>query len=193
MRPEHAPVDVRLVDDDVAEVRKDVSPAVVVGEDPDMEHVRVGEDDVRPLADLPAALARRVAVVDRRLQSLQTELGQRPGLVLRERLRRVEVQRPRLRFASDRVEDGKVECEGLSRRRTGGDDDVLSAPCCLPGLRLVAIQGCDSGRDERGGDARVEVVRQRLELRVAGWLDAGVRDLLSLEEVGPARRDGRHR
>ena len=193
VRPEHASVDVRLVDDDVAEVCQDVSPAVVVGEDADMEHVRVGEDDVRPLADLPAALARRVAVVDRRLESLQAELGQRPRLVLRERLRRVEVERPRLRLASDRVEDGKVECEGLSRRRPGGDDDVLAAPRGFPDLRLVAIEGGDAGRDERGRDARVEVVRQRLELRVAGWLDARVRDLVALEEVGPARSDGRHR
>ena len=193
VRPEHASVDVRLVDDDIAEVCEDVSPAVVVGEDADVEHVRVGEDDVRPLADLPAALARRVAVVDRRLEPLQAELGQRPRLVLRERLRRVEVERPRLRLAGDRVEDGKVECKGLSRCRAGGDDDVLSAPRRFPGLGLVAVQGGDAGRDERGRDARVEVVRQRLELRVAGWLDARVRDLFALEEVSPARRDGRHR
>ena len=63
----------------------------------------------------------------------------------------------------------------------------------LPGLGLVAVEGGDSGRDECGCDARVEVVRHRLELRVAGWLDARVGDLLPLEEVGPARRDGRHR
>ena len=71
VRAEDAAVHVRLVDDDVAEVREDVAPAVVVRQDADVEHVRVREDEVRPLADLPAALARRVAVVDRGPQALE--------------------------------------------------------------------------------------------------------------------------
>ena len=123
---EHAAVHVRLVDDDVAQVREDVAPAVVVREDADVEHVGVRQDDVRPLADLPAPLARRVAVVDRGPQALQPELRERAGLVLRERLRRVEVERPRLRLARDRVEHGQVERERLSRGRAGRDDDVLA-------------------------------------------------------------------
>ena len=193
MRAEDAAVDVRLVDDDVAEVREDVSPAVVVREDADVEHVRVREDDVRPLADLPAPLARRVAVVDRRAKPLQPELGERARLILRERLRRVEVERARLRLARDRVEDGEVERERLPRRGSGRDDDVLAALRGLPGLGLMAVERGDAVRDERRCDARVEVVGERLELRLARRLDARVRDLLALEEVGPARRDGTHR
>ena len=193
VRPEDAPIDVRLVDDDVAEVREDVSPAVVVREDADVEHVRVREDDVRPLADLPAPLSRRVAVVDRRLEPFEAKLGQRPRLVLRERLRRVEVDRPGLRIAGDRVEHGQVERERLPRGGARRDDDVLAAPRRFPGFGLVAVQGGDTGPDERGRDARVEVVRQRLELRLARRLDTRVRDLLALEDVGPARRDRRHR
>ena len=193
VRAEHAPVHVRLVDDDVAEVREHVAPAVVVGEDADVEHVRVRQHEVRPLADLPAALARRVAVVDRRPQPLQPELGERAGLILRERLRRVEVERARLRLARDRVEHGEVERERLPGGRAGRDDDVLAAPRRLPGLRLVAVERGDAGPDERGGDARIEVVGQRLELRLARRLDAAVRDLLALEEIRPARCDvGRH-
>ena len=111
VRAEDASVHVRLVDDDVAQVREDVAPAVVVREDADVEHVRVREDDVRPLADLPASLARRVAVVDRGPEALEPELGERSGLILRERLRRVEVERPGLRIAGDRVENGQVERE----------------------------------------------------------------------------------
>ena len=193
MRAEDAAVDVRLVDDDVAEVREDVSPAVVVREDADVEHVRVREDDVRPLADLPAPLARRVAVVDRGPEPLQPELRERARLILRERLRRVEVERACLRLARDRVEDGQVERERLPRRGAGRDDDVLAALRGLPGLGLVSVERRDAGRDERGRDARVEVVRQRLELRLARGLDTRVRDLLALEEVRPARGDRRHR
>ena len=183
VRAEDAAVDVRLVDDDVAEVREDVSPAVVVREDADVEHVGVREDDVRPLADLPAPLARRVAVVDRRAETLQPELGERARLILRERLRRVEVERARLRVARDRVEDGEVEGERLPRRGSGRDDDVLAALRGLPRLGLVAVERGDAGRDERRGDPWVEVVRERLERRLSSRLDARVRDLLAFEEI----------
>ena len=193
VRPEDAAVDVRLVHDDVAQVVQDVAPAVVVREDADVEHVRVREDQVRPLADLPAPLARRVAVVDRGLEPLQPQLGERASLVLRERLRRVEVERPRLRLARDRVEHREVERERLPGGGPGRDDDVLAALRCLPGLGLVAVERGDAVRDERGGHAWIEVVGKRFGARVPGRLDAGVRDLLALEQVGPARRDlGRH-
>ena len=99
VRAEDAAVDVRLVDDDVGEVREHVAPAVVVGKDADVEHVRVREHEVRPLADLPAALRLGVAVVDRRLDARHLQLLERAQLVLGERLRRVEVDRASLRLA----------------------------------------------------------------------------------------------
>ena len=73
VRAEDAAVDVRLVDDDVAEVREHVAPAVVVREHAHVEHVGVRQDRVGPLADLPAALALGVAVVDRGLDALDAE------------------------------------------------------------------------------------------------------------------------
>ena len=66
MRAEDAAVDVRLVDDDETEVVEEVAPEVVPGQDPDVEHVGVRQDGVRPAADLAALLSGRVAVVDRR-------------------------------------------------------------------------------------------------------------------------------
>ena len=193
VRAEDAAVHVRLVDDDVAQVREDVSPAVVVREDADVEHVRVREHDVRPLADLPASLRGRVAVVDRGPEPLEPELRERSGLILRERLRRVEVDRPGLRIARDRVEDGEVERERLPRGRAGRDDDVLAAPRGLPRFGLVPEERRDARRDEGGSDARIEVVGKRLERRLARGLDARVRDLLAFEQVGPAGRERRHR
>ena len=65
VRSEDAAVGVRLVHDDPPEVRDEVAPALVVGQDPDVEHVRVGEDQVRPAAYLRAVVAGRVAVIDR--------------------------------------------------------------------------------------------------------------------------------
>ena len=63
VRAEHAAVDVRLVDDDDREVGEEVSPRAVVGQDPDVQHVGVGEHDVGLAADRarapPAACRRR--------------------------------------------------------------------------------------------------------------------------------------
>ncbi len=69
VRPEDAAVHVGLVDHDDPQVVERVSPAVVVREDADVEHVRVGEDRVCGPADVGAPLDRRVAVVDRRSET----------------------------------------------------------------------------------------------------------------------------
>ena len=106
---EHAAVDVRLVDDDDREVREQLGPGGVVGEDSDVEHVGIGEHDVRAPANVRARLARGVAVVDRRAHLLgQPEGAERARLVLGERLRRVEVQRacPRVAARARRASAG---------------------------------------------------------------------------------------
>ena len=162
VRAEDAAIDVRLVDDDEAEVREHVAPAVVPREDPDVEHVRVRQEHVRPLADLPALLGLRVAVVDRRLHALQPERLQRARLILRERLRRVEVERAALRLAREQVEHGQVEGEALAARGAGRDDQVAAGARRLPGLGLMAPERRDPEPDERGGDSRIEVVGKGL-------------------------------
>ena len=93
VRPEHAAIDVRLVDDHHREVREQVGPRAVVGKDPDVEHVGVGEHDIGPAPDGRALGARGVAVVDRRPDAPgQAERVERARLVLGQRLGRVEVQ-----------------------------------------------------------------------------------------------------
>ena len=77
VRAEDAAVDVRLVDDDDREVREQLGPGGVVGEDADVEHVGVGEHDVGAPADVGARLARGVAVVDRRANALGEAEGAR--------------------------------------------------------------------------------------------------------------------
>jgi hypothetical protein len=68
VRAENAAIDMCLVDDHVGEVREHVAPAVVVGQHAHVEHVRVGQDQIGPLAYPPAALRRRIAVVDGRAE-----------------------------------------------------------------------------------------------------------------------------
>ena len=182
---EDAAVDVRLVDDDIAEVGEDITPAVVVRQDADMEHVRVGEDQVRPLANLPPLGPGCVAVIDRGLDPWRAELGQRTNLVLGQRLRRVEVERPQLGLAGKGVEDGKVERERLAGRGAGGDDQVLAAGRRVPGRGLMGEELRDAGCGEHVADTRLEVVRDRLEPRGAGGLGGDVGELLAGEQVVP--------
>ena len=140
---------------------------------------------VRPLAHLPAALGCGVAVVDRGAQLRQPEGAERPELVLRERLRRVEVERAALRLARERVEHRQVERERLPARRPRRDDQVLAAGRRLPGLRLVGVERVDPLGGERVADARVELVRQRRGSRLACRLGPEVRELLALRAGRP--------
>ena len=144
VRAEDAAVDVGFVDDDVAQVLEDVSPAVVVGQEPDVQHVRVCEDEVGPLPDLPALLGRGVAVVDRSPQARELEFGQAPRLILCERLRGVEVEGSLLRVACERVQHREVEGERLPAGGARRDDDVLAAPRRFQGLDLVLVELVDA-------------------------------------------------
>src|SRR3712207_8519410 len=55
-----------------------------------------------------------------------------------------------------------VEGEALAARGARGHDRVPAAAERLPRLRLVPVERRDPLRDARGGDAGVEVVRERL-------------------------------
>jgi hypothetical protein len=190
VRAEDAAVDVRLVDDDVAEVVEEVTPQVVAREDADVEHVRVREDEARPAADLSAPLRRRVSVVDRCADASDAELGEGASLVLCERLRRVQVEGAGVPVGGERVEDGKVEGERLARGGSGGDDHVPLQRGRVR-LRLVCVELPDAAPLERIGDGRVEAGRNRRRPRLARRLGREMRELLADEQVVPQAR-GRH-
>ena len=183
MGAEHAAVHVGLVDDDVLEVREHVSPAVVMRQDAEVEHVRVGEDGVGPCPHLTPLLGRRVAVVDRRPHAGHAEGCEAARLILRQSLRRIEIERARLRVAGDRVQDGEVEGQRLAARRAGRDGDVLAAPGCRPRLGLVLEEARDPLAPERGHDSLVELARQRCRRRLPRRLGAEIRDLLAGEQL----------
>ncbi len=166
VRAEHAAVHVRLVDHDDVEVGEEVRPGVVVGQDPDVQHVRVGEHDVRPPPDGRALLARGVAVVDRRPRPLDAQRVQRPRLVLGQRLRGVEVERAGARVAREPVQRRQVERQRLARRRPGGGDR-RAGERRVERLGLVAPEEVDAAGAQPGGDVRVQFLRERHQLRLA--------------------------
>ena len=144
VRAEDAAIRVRLVDHHPAQVGEEVPPALVVGEQGHVEHVRVGEHQVRAAADRRPVVARRVAVVDRVAELGQRELGHLARLILRQRLGRVDVERPGLRVGGDRVEHRKVERQRLPRGGAAGDDHV-ALPGGLQRLDLVRVELGDPG------------------------------------------------
>jgi hypothetical protein len=166
---EDAAVDVRLVDDDDREVGEHVRPGPVVREDPEVQHVRVREDHVRLAADLGALLARRVAVVDRGPHAGHAERRERARLVLRERLGRVEVERPRVAVAAQRVERRQLEAERLAARRAGGDDG-RARPGRVQRLGLMRPEPLDAARLERSDHRGVQRLRERDRPRLAAVL-----------------------
>jgi hypothetical protein len=188
MRAEHAAVHVRLVDDYEREIGEHVAPARVVWQHAHVEHVRVGQDQVRALADGAALLARRVPVVDRVAQERRAQLVQLARLVLRERLGRVDVDRPRPRIARQRVEHRQVERQRLAARGAGRDDRRV-LPRRLERCRLVRPELVDAGALERLEERRVQVAGNRLRLRrpgaVAGGPDEPFVGSSLLEDGGP--------
>ncbi len=118
-----------------------------------------------------ALLARRVAVVDRGADLLvQPEPVQRARLVLRERLRRVEVERAGVRVGEQRLERRELEAERLARRGPRGDDR-RARPRRVERLRLMRVQLLDPGGRERLAQPGVQVTGNRCERRLARPLE----------------------
>jgi hypothetical protein len=159
VRAEHTAIGVRLVDHHPGQVRERVAPALVVRQHPDMEHVRVREDQVRARPDRPSLLARGVAVVDRVAKERRPELRELPGLVLGQRLGGVEVERPRAAIRRQRVQDREVESERLPARRARGDDH-MPLHRRLEALRLMRVELLDPAFPQRRRHGRMEPVGQ---------------------------------
>src|SRR6266704_560630 len=85
---EDAAVSVQLVEDDVAQIFEEASPARVVRQNSCVQHVRIGKNDVALFANRTAGIGGRVAVVSENAEAiLQTlvEVVKFRELVLRER------------------------------------------------------------------------------------------------------------
>ncbi len=172
MRAEDAAVGVRLVDDDPAQVRDEVTPALVVGQEPHVHHVRVGEDQVRAAPETRAVLARRVAVVDRVAQVGKLEGRELPRLVLGERLGGVEVERTRLGVEREALQDGQIERERLAGCCAAGRDHVALAALAQR-LVLVRVEALDPGAAQAVGEDGRQVRGERDVDRALALLERG--------------------
>jgi hypothetical protein len=168
---EDAAIGVQLVHDDVAEMTEETRPLRVLRQDAGVEHVGIGEDDVRLVAELLPGRGRGVAVVHARVQQareLDAALGE-PGealqLVLGERLRGKEVERGGAGLVLQPFEHRDVVAETLAARGPGHDDGVAARAQGLDRTHLVRVEPLDPLALEGGPQA---VRQRRLEIAVAG-------------------------
>ena len=171
VRAEDAAIRVHLIHDHVAKLGEEPPPASVIRKDALVEHVGVREDRVSGLAELTACRAGRVAVVGAgREHAPEIARGVRESqepaeLVLRERLRREEIERRRFFLEQQPLQDRNVIGKRLPRGRSRRDDDMLSRTRQIDCLRLVRIEA----RDVLGFQEVSERAREWLgELAVAG-------------------------
>ena len=155
---EHAAVRVELVDDHITQIFEELGPSWVMRQDARMQHVGIGQDQIGASAHGTARILRRIAVVRE-----HPELGQRfrqlfqlRELILRERLRRKQIQDPRVAVVEQTLERRQVVAEGLAGGRRRDHDDVLAARDRLPGARLVSVELLDAAGAQRLGEASVQ-------------------------------------
>ncbi len=143
--PEHAAVRVELVDDDVAKVLEEPDPLRVVRQDPRVEHVGVRQHHVGAGPDGAPGVLGRVPVVgvDAQLRQGARQLLELRQLVLRERLRGEEVERPRRRLASGEP-GGPAGCSRASCRTRSASPRPRGRPC--RGDRAPGPGGCTAPR-----------------------------------------------
>ena len=142
-------VDVRLVQHHVPQLVQELGPALVAGQDADVEHVRVAEEDGGGAPQERPLVLRRVAVVDRRHYARHPEAVELARLVLRECLGREEEEGTCLGVGAEGLEDGELIAEALAARRPGAHDDVAAGRQQLPCGGLVAVQRVNACREER--------------------------------------------
>ncbi len=155
---EDAAIDVEFVDNHVLQVGEELLPFRMMGENPRMEHVGIGDHHVPLFADRLAGIGGRVAVVgigpDVRLH-LSDKAVNFMHLILGEGLRGKHVEGAAFRLFKNALEHGKIVAEGFSARRGGDEDHVATPADLLDRLALVAVQLTDTPRLKDGTDLRM--------------------------------------
>ena len=169
---EDAAVGVQLVDDDIAQVLKQLCPARVVRKDARMQHVGIAEHDMRASTNRAPRVLRGIAVVGedadvltaRRRQRVR-QLVQFRQLILRQRLGWKQVQRARRRVAKNRTEHWRVVAECLARGCRRGHDDMAAGERVRDRLSLVGIQLVDAASCQRLTQPSIDRLGKRRKYR----------------------------
>lgn len=145
MASEDPPEDVHLVDQDVAQPAQEGRPASVVGEQPGVEHVGVGEHHIGVAPDPGSHPRFRVPVEAGGHQTGQPEVDEGPELVVGQSLGRVQAQGTgrwpeALVGVEEGLGDGELVAQGLPRGRPRGHHHRGASSGQLEGHGLVRPQ-----------------------------------------------------
>ena len=193
VRPEHAAADMGLVDDDQGEPEEEVGPPGVVGQERQVQHVRVRHHEVRVLADQRAFRARRVAVVDRRLHLRDRQRADGAELIPREGLRREEVQRGGGRALNGLRCERQVVDQGLPAGRSRRHHQVAVGGQDLEPFGLVRVDAVDPHEGHPVLHQRRDPARERRDGRAPSRELAHVDERLRVGSVGRQRGEERAR
>src|SRR5262249_41175575 len=91
------------------------------------------------------------------------ELMQLCELILRERLRRKQIQRARRRVRENALQDRRVVAERLARRRRRDDDDVAAGESVRDRCGLMRVELVDPARSQRVRQTFIKRVGKRRE------------------------------
>ncbi len=172
-----APVGVHLVQHDVGEAPPHRRPQMVPLEKTQVDHLRVGEEDIRLSgADVSAAVHSHRATValdaDCVAPQFEVQPRQRIELVVDQRIDGIDVQRVCLAVRQDMLEHGEVVAKCLAAGGGGNDNQVLALARGLQRGRLVAVQALNAepfqGLAQRPGQSRVGLPVERVAWRNAG-------------------------
>ena len=184
MAAEDPPQGVQLVDDDIAQAHEERRPAVVVGEDPGVEHLRVRQHHVGGAAQGGPFLVGSVAVVGDGPHARHEPRPQGPELVVGQRLGREEQQSGALVAGQHRLGDRHLVAERLARPGAGGQGDAAAGPEAVDRLRLVGVEPLRAPGGQALDDLGME---GPFRLGVAGR--SGRRDV-EARQAGPDERVG---
>ena len=124
---------------------KEPTPARVMRQDTDVEHVRVGDEQIDSFPDAAALGLRCIAIVGMHVQGrLQCgmsirQLGNHADLVLCEGFGREEVQRRGLGRFHKHFQNGEIITERLPTRCPGFNNDIFPLPHPFDCVCLVAV------------------------------------------------------
>lgn len=151
--PEHAPKQVQLVHDHVAQVAKEAGPSTVMGQQPMVQHLGIGQYHPGRVAGPGSFLGSGIPIHRGGEQLGDPQAAERPQLVLGKCLGGVDEQgRGATAGRRDRLGDRDLKAPGLARGGAGGDHGVATG--------TDQVDRCGLVRPQREVDQARESVRQ---------------------------------
>ena len=149
MRSEHAAIGMRLIHNHQRERRKERRPLLMEGQNRQMQHFGVGNQDIgRVLADLAPEMIGRIAVIDgdgrpRRFGPMPGQLPKCGKLILRQSLQREQHQRPAVRVLQAFFQYRQAVAQRFAAGGGRGDHHVAPGADSIRRQRLMAVERRD--------------------------------------------------